>query len=69
MGILETGQVLVLIHTGSRGLGHQVCDDYIRVMNSATQKYGINIPDRQLVCAPVKSPGGSGLSGGYGLCR
>jgi tRNA-splicing ligase RtcB len=58
MGILEQGQILVLIHTGSRGLGHQVCDDYIRVMNSATQKYGIDIPDRQLVCAPVLSPEG-----------
>jgi tRNA-splicing ligase RtcB (3'-phosphate/5'-hydroxy nucleic acid ligase) len=58
MGILEEGQVLVLIHTGSRGLGYQVCDDYIRVMNTATQKYGIVVPDRQLVCAPVQSPEG-----------
>ena len=69
MGILEQGQVLVLIHTGSRGLGHQVCDDYIRVMNSATQKYGIDIPDRQLVCAPVLSPEGKGLPGRHGLRR
>jgi len=58
MGILETGQVLVLIHTGSRGLGHQGCDDYIRVMNGAMQRYGINLPDRQLTCAPVQSPEG-----------
>jgi tRNA-splicing ligase RtcB len=58
MGILDIGQVLVLIHTGSRGLGHQVCDDYIRVMNNATQRYEINVPDRQLVCAPVQSPEG-----------
>jgi tRNA-splicing ligase RtcB (3'-phosphate/5'-hydroxy nucleic acid ligase) len=58
MGILEEGQVLVLIHTGSRGLGYQVCDDYIRVMNTATQKYGIVVPDRQLVCAPVQSTEG-----------
>jgi tRNA-splicing ligase RtcB len=58
MGILEAGQVLVLIHTGSRGLGHQVCDDYIRVMGSAVQRYGINLPDRQLACAPVRSPEG-----------
>ncbi len=58
MGILEQGQVLILIHTGSRGLGHQVCDDSIRVMNTAVQKYGIEVPDRQLVCAPVLSPEG-----------
>jgi tRNA-splicing ligase RtcB len=58
MGIMETGQVLILIHTGSRGLGHQVCDDYIRAMGSAVQRYGINLPDRQLACAPVQSPEG-----------
>jgi len=58
MGILEPGQVLVLIHTGSRGLGHQVCDDYLRTMGSATLRYGINLPDRQLACAPVQSPEG-----------
>ena len=58
LGILETGQVLLLIHTGSRGLGHQVCDDYIRVMNEATRRYAIDLPDRQLACAPVKSPEG-----------
>jgi tRNA-splicing ligase RtcB (3'-phosphate/5'-hydroxy nucleic acid ligase) len=58
MGILETGQVLVLIHTGSRGLGHQICDDYIRTMATAVQRYGINLPDRQLACAPVQSPEG-----------
>jgi tRNA-splicing ligase RtcB (3'-phosphate/5'-hydroxy nucleic acid ligase) len=50
--------VLVLIHTGSRGLGYQVCDDYIRVMGSAVQRYGISVPDRQLACAPVQSPEG-----------
>jgi tRNA-splicing ligase RtcB (3'-phosphate/5'-hydroxy nucleic acid ligase) len=58
MGILETGQVLIMVHTGSRGLGHQVCDDYIRVMGTATHRYGINLPDRQLACAPVQSPEG-----------
>ena len=58
MGILETGQILILIHTGSRGLGHQVCDDYIRTLSEATQRYGIDIPDRQLACAPVQSPEG-----------
>ncbi len=57
-GISEKGQVLVLIHTGSRGLGHQVCDDYLKTMDSAVRKYGIELPDRQLACAPVKSPEG-----------
>jgi tRNA-splicing ligase RtcB (3'-phosphate/5'-hydroxy nucleic acid ligase) len=58
MGILSTGQVLVLIHTGSRGFGHQVCDDFIRQMIPAMQTHGINVPDRQLACAPVASPEG-----------
>jgi tRNA-splicing ligase RtcB (3'-phosphate/5'-hydroxy nucleic acid ligase) len=58
MGILEAGQILVMIHTGSRGLGHQVCDDYIRTLGEATHRYGISIPDRQLACAPVQSPEG-----------
>ena len=58
MGILETGQILILIHTGSRGLGHQVCDDYIRTLGEATRRYAIDIPDRQLACAPVRSPEG-----------
>jgi len=52
---LEEEQVTVIVHTGSRGLGHQVCDDYIRVMFQATQKYGIELPDRQLCCAPLGS--------------
>jgi tRNA-splicing ligase RtcB len=58
MGITHPGQVLMLIHTGSRGLGHQVCDDYLRVMGEAVRKYGISLPDRQLACAPVESPEG-----------
>ena len=58
MGIERVGQVLLLIHTGSRGLGHQVCDDYVRVMGAALQKYGLSLPDRQLACAPVKSQEG-----------
>jgi tRNA-splicing ligase RtcB len=57
-GITEIGQVLVLIHTGSRGFGHQVCTDHLRVMEQATSKYGINLPDRQLACAPIESPEG-----------
>ncbi|MFC1848454.1 RtcB family protein, partial [Chloroflexota bacterium] len=55
-GIEDRGQIL--IHTGSRGLGHQVCDDYLKTMNSAVRSYGIELPDRQLACAPVKSPEG-----------
>jgi tRNA-splicing ligase RtcB len=55
---LEKDQVTVIVHTGSRGLGHQVCDDYIRVMLEAARKYGIELPDRQLCCAPVSSQEG-----------
>ncbi len=55
---LSTGAVTVMIHTGSRGLGHQVCSDYIRSLRSVPEKYGIKLPDRQLVCAPVKSEQG-----------
>ncbi len=51
-------QVTVIVHTGSRGLGHQVCDDYIRVMLDAARKYQIELPDLQLCCAPVSSPEG-----------
>jgi tRNA-splicing ligase RtcB (3'-phosphate/5'-hydroxy nucleic acid ligase) len=58
MGIMETGQILLTVHTGSRGLGHQVCDEYIRVMSGAMLRYGINLPDRQLACAPVQSSEG-----------
>jgi tRNA-splicing ligase RtcB len=58
LGITEIGQVLVLIHTGSRGFGHQVCTDHLRVMEQAVSKYGITLPDRQLACAPIDSPEG-----------
>ncbi len=58
MGITQVGQILVLIHTGSRGFGHQVCTDYLRVMERAVSRYGIKLPDRQLACAPVESPEG-----------
>lgn len=56
LGIDGEGQVTVMIHTGSRGLGHQVCDDYLEVMQKAVKKYHIELPDRQLACAPVTSP-------------
>jgi len=49
-------QVTAIVHTGSRGLGHQVCDDYIKVMLKAAAKYGIELVDRQLCCAPLTSP-------------
>lgn len=52
------GQVAVMIHCGSRGAGHQICDDYIRILERATQKYGIRLPDRQLACAPAESTEG-----------
>ena len=58
MGIGEPGQVTVMIHCGSRGLGHQVCDDAIEVMQSAVGKYGIEVPDPQLACVPVRSEEG-----------
>src|SRR6266508_4605875 len=47
-----------MIHSGSRGLGHQVCTDHLRVMGEASRKYGITLPDRQLACAPIASPEG-----------
>ena len=55
---LFKGQVLVLIHTGSRGLGYQVCDDYLKVLVKAEKKYNFNLPDKQLACAPIKSQEG-----------
>lgn len=55
---LEPGQVTLSIHTGSRGLGYQICDDSIRKMLRAAEKYGIDLPDRQLCCAPIESPEG-----------
>jgi tRNA-splicing ligase RtcB len=55
---LRENQVTVTVHTGSRGLGHQVCDDYIKVMLQAAAKYGIELPDRQLCCAPIGSDEG-----------
>lgn len=55
---LEPGRVTVMVHCGSRGLGHQVCDDYIRRLGRAVSRYGIKIPDRQLCCAPLDCPEG-----------
>jgi tRNA-splicing ligase RtcB (3'-phosphate/5'-hydroxy nucleic acid ligase) len=53
---LEPGRVTVLIHSGSRGLGHQVCTDYVKRMDAALPGYGIELPDRQLACAPISTP-------------
>ncbi len=55
---LELGGITVMIHSGSRALGYQVCDDAIKELRNTPRKYGISLPDRQLVCAPVQSPEG-----------
>jgi tRNA-splicing ligase RtcB len=55
---IKKGMVTVMVHTGSRGLGYQVCDDYLKIMQKAIKKYNIEIKDRQLACAPFKSPEG-----------
>jgi tRNA-splicing ligase RtcB len=51
-------QVVVQIHSGSRGLGHQVCTDYVKAFQKSIRRYGLILPDRELVCAPVSSPEG-----------
>ncbi len=61
---LSLGQVCCMIHCGSRGLGHQVCTDHLKTLESATRKYHITIPDRQLACAPITSPEGKAYFGG-----
>jgi tRNA-splicing ligase RtcB (3'-phosphate/5'-hydroxy nucleic acid ligase) len=55
---LDPGKVTVLIHSGSRGLGHQVCTDFVKRMDTALAGHGIELPDRQLACAPLDSPEG-----------
>ncbi|NDL68025.1 RtcB family protein [Clostridiales bacterium F-3ap] len=61
-GLFE-GQVVIQIHTGSRGLGHQVATDHIKVLLGAMRKYGITVPDRELACAPLTSPEGKEYAG------
>lgn len=56
-GLFE-GQITVMIHCGSRGFGYQVCEDHLSLMGAAAARYGIELPDRQLACAPVRSPEG-----------
>ena len=55
---VHTGQLVILVHSGSRGLGHQVCTDYLDTMNEGMKKYGISVVDRQLACVPIKSAEG-----------
>ncbi len=57
LGLVE-GNVTIMLHTGSRGLGHHVCQDYIKFLRSAPERFGISLPDRQLVCAPLDSAEG-----------
>jgi tRNA-splicing ligase RtcB len=60
---IEEGQVVVLIHSGSRGLGHQVCTDALQQIGGAMKRYGITLPDRQLACVPIDSPEGESYLG------
>jgi tRNA-splicing ligase RtcB len=60
---VRAGQVVVMIHSGSRGLGYQVCDDAVRAMGRAASRYGIAMPDRQLACVPLRSPEGRAYFG------
>jgi tRNA-splicing ligase RtcB len=53
---VEVGQVLVMIHTGSRGLGHQICEDHVKDLQPLVHRQGLDLPDRQLACAPLGSP-------------
>jgi tRNA-splicing ligase RtcB len=60
---IEESQVVVLIHSGSRGLGHQVCTDALQQIGGAMKRYGITLPDRQLACVPISSPEGEDYLG------
>jgi tRNA-splicing ligase RtcB len=62
LGLAE-GNLTLLIHTGSRGFGHQICTDYVREFQSAVSRYNIKLPDRELVCAPMDSPEGKNYLG------
>ncbi len=63
---LFIGQLTIFVHTGSRGLGHQVCDDFIAILMKSYAKYGIELPDKQLCCAPIESPEGKAYLGAMG---
>ncbi|HIP58001.1 MAG TPA: RtcB family protein [Archaeoglobus profundus] len=72
---LEEGLVTVMVHCGSRGLGHQVCSDFLVILDRAVKKYGIRLPDRQLACAPINSKegedyfAGMAASANYAWCN
>ena len=72
---LEAEQIVILIHSGSRGLGHQVCTDYVQRMDRAAERYGYTLPDRQLACAPLSSPEGKdyfaamAAAANFGFCN
>jgi len=72
---LSQGRITVLIHTGSRGLGHQVCTDYVRILDQSLGHFGITLPDRQLACAPLSSPEGQrylsamSAAANFGFCN
>jgi len=72
---LEEGLVTVMVHCGSRGLGHQVCSDFLVILDRAVRKYGIRLPDRQLACAPINSKegedyfAGMAASANYAWCN
>lgn len=57
-GVTDENQVIVMIHTGSRGFGHQVCSDYLKIMDRVVSRYNIELPDRELACAPANSKEG-----------
>ncbi|HOL41979.1 MAG TPA: RtcB family protein [Methanospirillum sp.] len=61
---VEQGQICIMVHCGSRGLGHQVCTDHLEVLERAVSKYHISLPDKQLACAPLSSPEGKAYFGG-----
>lgn len=61
---IDKGQICIMVHCGSRGLGHQVCTDHLQVLEQAVTKYHIDLPDKQLACAPLTSPEGKAYFGG-----
>ena len=58
MGLTGHDQVVIMVHCGSRGFGHQVASDYLKVFEKAMRRYGISVKDQQLACAPFRSPEG-----------
>jgi tRNA-splicing ligase RtcB len=72
---VAAGQIAVLIHSGSRGLGHQVCTDHVQRLDRAAERHGFTLPDRQLACAPLSSPEGKSYfaamaaAANFGFCN